>query len=286
MSSEASDGVRVKEEVRQEWSGAAPGWRKWDTQLMAWTSAGTELIREAAQVKTGMEVLDLASGTGELALTLAAVVGPDGHVIATDLVPEMLAAAEQKARARGVPRIGFQYADAEALPFSDQRFDLVTCRWGVMHFPNPGQALREAYRVLRPGGRAVLVAWGPVEQNGFFAAMGGPFAKRGLLPPPAPGTPSPFQFARSGTLSAVMAAAGFQQVTEDVRPITMSWPGPVEQWMASLPDTSTTFRRLTESVPQEQLHEALAEVRALAQQHFDGQRVNFPVAVILATGVR
>ena len=117
---------RLKEQVRQDWTRNAPSWRKGKAQHEEQTRAATEAITKAAQIKLGMQVLDLASGTGEPALTLAEAVGPDGHVTATDLVPEMLAVAEESARQRGLTNITFRQVDAEALPFPDRSFDVVT----------------------------------------------------------------------------------------------------------------------------------------------------------------
>ena len=111
---------------------------------MTWLAPLTDMMLAVAGIQPGMQVLDLAGGTGEPALTIAASVGPDGHVTVTDLVPEMLAAAEAKARARGLTTISVRQAAAESLLFPDQQFDRVTCRLGVMHFADPAQALREA----------------------------------------------------------------------------------------------------------------------------------------------
>src|SRR5437763_1142505 len=121
---------RFKEAVRQEWTDGAPAWRKWHPQFATMSRAATEVLVEVAQVAPGMQVLDLASGTGEPALTLTEAVAPNGHVTATDLVPEMLAVAQENARQHGLTNITFQPVDAEALPFQDQTFDVVTCRFG------------------------------------------------------------------------------------------------------------------------------------------------------------
>jgi SAM-dependent methyltransferase len=105
----------------------------------------TESIVRAAQVTPGMEVLDIASGTGEPALTLAETAG---HVTATDLGPQMLVSAEENARARGVGNVTFTHADVHELPFGDASFDRVTCRFGIMYFADVDRALGEIRRVL------------------------------------------------------------------------------------------------------------------------------------------
>ncbi len=99
-----------------------------------------------------MKVLDLACGSGEPSLSLARAVGPMGHVIATDIVPGMLEIAEENARRKGLSNIEFRIADAEAIPFPDESFDVVTCRFGVMFFSDPERAMREARRVLKNDG--------------------------------------------------------------------------------------------------------------------------------------
>ena len=106
-----------REAIRQEWIAAAPFWRKWYTQLSHQSRRATELVVNGAALAPGMHVLDLASGTGEPSLSLAVAVGPQGRVVATDLVREMLQVAEENSAARGIRNIEFQAADAEQLPF-------------------------------------------------------------------------------------------------------------------------------------------------------------------------
>ncbi|HWL85920.1 MAG TPA: class I SAM-dependent methyltransferase, partial [Polyangiaceae bacterium] len=109
----------------------------------------------------GEQVLDLASGSGEPALTLAKAVGARGHVIATDLSHAMLAIVGECVRARGLTNLSCRQADAGALTFPNESFDLVTSRLGVMQAFPSGEALREAWRVLKVGGRIALLVWDP-----------------------------------------------------------------------------------------------------------------------------
>src|SRR5712692_2259337 len=165
--------------TRQENSG--PQWgasyrliasEKWKAKSAAMGRAVTEALVECAAPKPGMKVLDLASGTGEPAITLASRVGPEGHVTALDFSPELLEIAAQRARERGLTNFSSRQADAHHLPFPDRSFDLATSRFGVMFFADCGTALRELHRVLKPGARACFVTWGPFEQPYWSSMMG------------------------------------------------------------------------------------------------------------------
>ncbi len=92
----------------------------------------TQALLEAAEIVSGSKVLDLASGSGEPVATIASLVGPQGHVVATDLSDGMLAVARENCG--DSDNIEFRQADAHDLPFADNRFDAVTCRYGVMCF--------------------------------------------------------------------------------------------------------------------------------------------------------
>jgi ubiquinone/menaquinone biosynthesis C-methylase UbiE len=107
------------------------------------------LLVELIQPQPDWVALDVATGAGHTALAFALHVA---RVIATDLTPEMLAKTAELAAKRGLTNVETRPADAEALPFDDASFDLVTCRIAMHHFPNPRQALAEFARVLKPGG--------------------------------------------------------------------------------------------------------------------------------------
>ncbi len=273
----------IKQKWTDEW---ARGTRsKWHAQAAAMTRAVTEAIVRVAHPKPGMHVLDLASGTGEPALTLAAAVGRNGSVIATDLSPGALAAAVENARQQGLANMSFVPADAEALPFAERMFDVVTCRFGAMFFPNHAQAFQETRRVLKPGGRAAFVAWGPFEQPYFLSTVG-VFLKYVSLPAPQAGITGPFKFAERSTLSAALREAGFREVQEELCAVQLSWPGPVEQAWQFVREVAASFRHIYESLPPELEERVVGEVYAAMRQYSDGQRVNFPAQIVVASGTR
>src|SRR5262245_16188343 len=260
-----------KEAVRQEWAAVAAAWRKWHPQIERLSRAATEALVSAAQVTPGMHVLDLASGTGDPALSLALAVGPEGSVTATDLVPEMLAAAADQAQQRHVTNITFQQADAEALPFPAQTFDVVTCRMGVMLFPNVAQALREIARVLKPAGRAAFIAQGPLEQNPWQASIVRVLRKYVQIPAPEAGAPHAYWFAQPGTLAQVLRDAGFQHVHEASQTVPWPWPGPPEQYWTYRCETGARFRQYLEHLPFASQASVRDEVIASLGEYYDGQ---------------
>lgn len=108
-------------------------------------------------------LLEVAAGTGRVTRHLLAALPPDGELVATDLNEPMIAVG--RARLPNDPRVRWQTADAQALPFGDAAFDAVACQFGLMFMPDKVLALREMRRVLRPGGRLLLSTWDDVARN-------------------------------------------------------------------------------------------------------------------------
>ena len=153
---EMSNTEPERENARQVWANSAATRSGFRSQIAAMTLAATDEIIRLGRAKPGMQILDVATGVGDPALTLAKLVGPDGHVTAVDMVNEMLEAAEEEARQQGLTNISFKEANAESLPFPEEAFDLVTCKHGVMFFGNVETGLREIHRVLKKGECAVI----------------------------------------------------------------------------------------------------------------------------------
>ena len=112
---------------------------------------------DLAALEPGGSALDTCCGTGDLALELARRTGPEGSVIGSDFSERMLDLAREKATRRGVPGVRFEWADALDLPYDDARFDAVTVGFGVRNLADLERGVGEMARVLRPGGRLVIL---------------------------------------------------------------------------------------------------------------------------------
>ncbi len=258
---------------------------KWKAKSAAMGKPVTEALVEYARPKPGMNVLDLASGTGEPAITLAARVGAEGHVTAFDLSAELLAIAEKRARARALQNLTTHQGDAHSLPFPYDSFDLATSRFGVMFFREVVLALEELRRVLRPGARVCLLAWGPFEQPYWQSMMGVVHRHVGgtLL---EPGGPNPFRFAESGSLSKVLRSAGFRDVEEENRTLPWTWPGPAEEVWEQARSVAVPFRPMLERVPADRWPQIHAEVQETVNRYSDGQSIAFGASVVFASGTK
>jgi SAM-dependent methyltransferase len=243
----------------------------------------TDALVEYAQPGAGMKVLDLASGTGEPAISLAARVGEHGHVTALDLSAELLEIASGRAQARGLKNLATQQGDAHTLPFPGNHFDLATSRFGVMFFRDVVAALRELRRVLRPGARACFAAWGSFAQPYWHSTMGVVHRHVGgdLLPPDGP---NPFRFAEPGSLSGVLKAAGFERVEEETRTVAWIWPGTPEEVWEQAQAVAVPFRPMLERVPAEMWPKIHADVREAVGKYFYGEKIEFGASVVFGSG--
>jgi SAM-dependent methyltransferase len=141
------------------------------------------ILVEAIDVRPGQRVLDVAAGTGTSAIPSAR---RGAEVVATDLTPELLAVGRSAAEAEGIV-LTWQTADAEALPFRDEEFDVVLSSIGVMFAPHHELAADELVRVCRPGGTIGVLSWTPSGFIGQLFATMKPYAP----PPPAGASPAP-----------------------------------------------------------------------------------------------
>jgi SAM-dependent methyltransferase len=161
---------------------------------------------DAARVTSGTRLLDAGCGAGLLAL-LASLRG--AQVAAVDASPGMLAIARQR-----LPAADVREADLEAVPFGDATFDAVTAVNSIFYAEDMTAAMRELVRVVRPGGRVVVTAWGPPERCEFLAAVMPALGP--LMPPPPPGAPPahPGALSEPGGLTALLKGAGLRVVDE------------------------------------------------------------------------
>jgi len=264
--------------------GRATAGQKWRRQSAAMGSDMTRAIVEAAEVAQGMRVLDLACGTGEPAISIAALVG-NGKVVGVDISPAALKIAAERAAHRSLTNATFQQADAHHLPFPDNDFDRITSRLGVMFFSDLPQAVAEMHRVLKPGGKAVLLVWGPMDQPYFSATIGTVLR---MLPGAAVPEQGRRMFALGSgvVLSQALRRARFSRVEERLVTVPWTWPGTPEELWEYFQDVAVPFAPLLQSITAERRAEIDAEVLRSISQYYDGTSIKFTATVNIAVAVK
>ncbi|CAN5488546.1 class I SAM-dependent methyltransferase [soil metagenome] len=206
--------TEIREQQKQSWNKFSQGWKKWDDLVMDFLKPMGSKIIQLLDVKDGDMVLDVAAGTGEPGLTIASKI-PNGKVIFTDLSEGMLEVALENAEKKGLKNVETVVADVSELPFDENTFDAVSCRFGFMFFPDMLMAARELCRVLKPGGKIATSVWNVPEKNFWVTAIMGTINRNMELPPPPPGAPGMFRCAKSGLMLDIFKQAGLQKVSEE-----------------------------------------------------------------------
>jgi ubiquinone/menaquinone biosynthesis C-methylase UbiE len=276
-----------EELVLEEWESVQTinAWRKWHPKMVHQLRAMTEILVSHAKIKPGDQVLDLASGSGEPALSIAKMIAPTGQIVATDLSAAMVTIAEENARQAQIENIQFKKADVHALPFENDSFDAVTSRLGVMYFWDCQKALSEIKRVLKPNGIVSLIAWGPMEENGLARTMMTPFLKRKAPPPLSPDVPHPFRFAKSGSLSAELEQASFKNITEEKKILPCPWPGPPEELWHHLYEVASPLQPFIDSFSASEREASVNEAVAQFGDFFDGEITDPKTCIIIASAM-
>jgi SAM-dependent methyltransferase len=279
--------ARFREKLTQEWTDAdtVAAWRKWQPQLSAFTRGATDAVLEAAQLRPGVRVLDLASGVGDPAIPIAEAIGAAGHVTGTDVGPGMIAFAAELAKARNLRNIEFRVADVEALPFPDNSFDVVSSRFGVMFFVDQAKAFRECLRVLKPGGRVSFVVWGTREQP-FLGATIGILLKYVEAPQPDPDAPHAFMFGERGLLSSKLKAAGFADAREEVRIVVGHWEGTTQEYWQQFTEVAAPFRPLIAKLTPPMRAKVESEICLGLRGFADASGFSMPLEIVIGTGVK
>lgn len=203
--------------------------RLWGARPQDWAMAAEQLslpllgaALDAARVSSGTRLLDAGCGAGLLAV-LASFRG--AQVSALDAAPGLVAIARQR-----LPGADVREGDLEALPFADASFDAVAAVNSIFYAENMAAAMRELVRVVRPGGRVVVTAWGPPERCEFLTAVMPALGP--LLPPPPPGASRPGALSEPGALAALLEGAGLAVVDEGEVACPFVFPSTKASWRA------------------------------------------------------
>jgi ubiquinone/menaquinone biosynthesis C-methylase UbiE len=218
-------------------------------------------------MKPGMRMLETACGTGIVTARLVTRLAEQGTLVATDLNESMLAHAATRV---GAARVKWRQADATALPFDDRSFDAVVAQFGLMFYPDKARGVREAFRVLKPGGTYVFNVWASLDQNPVARIAHETVASFFATDPPQFYT-VPFSLCETATVSGWLKDAGFV----DVDPVSVAKTGTspsAADAATGLVDGNPIYTAIMERKP-----EALADIKAAVARNVAAELGDRPV---------
>ena len=267
MSDRTPDDLKMKTQQKAAWDDSADGWRRWWPTFERAAQTVNDRLVELAGLRAGDRVLDIATGSGEPALTAARAVGPSGRVIAVDMSPRMLAIARERVDAAGLTNVELVESDAESLRLDAHSFDAALCRWGLMFMTDLDGVLRAMHRALKAGGRFATAVWSVADKVPICGLARDAIRRiTGIVPPP--NAPDPTKLADTSILERALAAAGFRDVTIEGKVVTFEFPSP--DAFADFRGQIGGTRAMLAKLPAEASRQVRDAVVAAAREHAAG----------------
>lgn len=277
------DSSQIVEQQTQSWNKYSSKWRKWDKIVLKHKHIYTEKIVELLHPNKSDIILDIASGTGEPALSIAEKV-MEGKVIATDVSEEMLAVAVDKSKQRGISNLETIICEANKLPFENNTFDAVSCRFGFMFFPDMKKALKEMIRVLKPGGKIVAAVWNTPDKNIWVTIMMDALKKYVEIPPPPPqDQPGMFRCSGKNYMKNLFEGEGLKNVNEIEVNGKDDFDNAIDYWDITT-DMSVNVATILEKADESTKQKIKEELINMLNEKFRGRKIELPSNAAITAG--
>ncbi|HEV7807613.1 MAG TPA: methyltransferase domain-containing protein [Solirubrobacteraceae bacterium] len=245
------DPSEFRQGSRERWERAAAGWAAQRAVFQAAARPVSGWLVDAIEPQPGHRVLEIAAGPGDTGLLAAELIAPGGTLVSTDAAEAMVELARARAAELGIDNAEFRTMDAEWLDLPTASMDAVIARWGYMLLADPATALREARRVLRPGGRVALSAWTAPDENPWASVPLAELVAMGAAPTPDPGEPNMFAFRDPATIQALLEDAGFTDVVVDQLELVWHYDALDDWWDTQLDLSSGLAKGVAALTPAE-----------------------------------
>jgi SAM-dependent methyltransferase len=271
--------------VSDLWNAFADAWEQEADYVDAHMADATAVMLDAAEVRPGQAVLDLATGPGGAGIAAAALVGTSGRVVLSDGAPAMVAAAAR--RAGSLAHVGTLVCDQLTIDAADASFDAVISRHGLMFSAAPADAVREAARVLRPAGHYATMTWDARSANPWLGLILDAVGEQFGTEFPPPGVAGPFALDDPQQLRDVLAGGGLESVNVQRVPTPMG-AASIEEWWERVPrlagPLATALAAMDADTRDAIRERATDQARALARPTSDG--IELDGSVLIGSGQR
>jgi SAM-dependent methyltransferase len=270
-------------EILERWDRSAVGWSRRADTIQEFGMRVSVWLVEHLALQPGQLVLELACGPGDTGFLAAELVKPGGTLIASDASRAMLGVASGRARDLGVTNVEFRQLELEWIDLETATVDAVLCRWGLMFAVDPGAALQEVRRVLRPLGRAALAVWDEPEGNPWATIPSRALVELGHVVPPDPDAPGMFALADRGRLHGLLEDAGFLEVRIDSVELIRS-DASVGEFVDEALDLSGAFSEVWQRLSDRHRDEVRERITSLAAPFTDADgSLRFPARSLVAS---
>lgn len=279
-----SDPEEQRASILDGWEQAASGWGRRAQRVRDWGMPVSTWMIEQLSLQPGYRLLELAAGPGDTGFLAAELIAPGGTLISSDATEGMLEVAKRRASELGIRNVEFKQLEIEWIDLPTASVDAILCRWAYMLTVDPEAGMREARRVVAPGGRFALAVWGGAEDNPWATIPTDALVQGGYIEPvERAASPGIFSLGDPERLQEMLEEAGFVEVLVEAIELTRDderFDDFLDESLELSPSLSVALERLTH----EQRADVRRRARSLAEPYTDASgEVHLPGVSLVAS---